>query len=142
MKTELQNNFEEIKKRMVSKYMGDKEDLFYYPPCIIPAWEGLIDEMIKLVEEYNMKNEYNIRFFQIKEKFGVLTAYLEWSDPEPRSGDKEIPEDLNRKIQAIAAKGHKICRTCGKQKVETVHESRIDWRCMDHYDQNTGWRIR
>ena len=142
MTTELQNNFEAIKKRMVSKYMGDKESLFYYPPCIIPAWESLIDEMIQLVEDWNKNNDDNVRFFQIKEKFGVLTVYLEWDDPEPRSTDKEIPRDLNTKIQKIASRGHKICRTCGKDKVETVHESRVQWRCMDHYDEVSRWRVR
>lgn len=142
MKTELENNFEDIKKRMESKYMGEKERLFYYPPCIVPAWEGLIDEMIALVEQYNCKNEYSIRFFQIKEKFGMLTVYLEWGDQMDRSADKVIPQDLNAKIQKIASMGHKICRICGKTKVETVHESRVQWRCMDHYDGNSRWRVR
>ena len=144
MMTELQNNFELIKDRMVAKYMGEKEYLFFYPPCIIPAWEPLIDEMIELVEQHNqMKPNDTVRFFQVKEKFGVLTVYLEWLDAGKRASDNPIDEELYEKIKVISGRGHKICRLCGRDKVETVHESRVDWRCMEHYDgDGFGWRVR
>ena len=142
MMTELQNNFELIKDRMVAKYMGEKEHLFFYPPCIIPAWEPLIDEMVELVEQHNkIKPEEAVRFFQVKEKFGQLTVYIEWLDAGKRSSDSPLPEELYEKIKTISSRGHKICRECGKDKVETVHESRIVWSCFEHYLQES-WRIR
>ena len=50
--TELQQNFNATCQRMQQKYKA-KEDLFHYPPCVVPAWEPLIDEIIELVEEWN-----------------------------------------------------------------------------------------
>ena len=141
MMTELQNNYELIKDRMIAKYTGEKGHLFFYPPCIIPAWEPLIDEMIEVVEQYNQMNPSDtVRFFQVKEKFGTLTVYLEWLDAGKRSADCPIDKELYKKINVISSRGHKICRLCGKNKIETVHESRIDWRCIDHYFQES-WRV-
>ena len=75
--TELQNNFKTISERMQRKFT-EKEHLFHYPPCTVPAWEGIINEMIEAVEEWNADNPHEkVRFFQIKEKFGHLTVYLE-----------------------------------------------------------------
>ena len=67
MMTELQQNFKMISRRM-KRLFDEKEDLFHYPPCIVPAWEGIINEMIEKVEEWNSNNAENhhLRFFQIK----------------------------------------------------------------------------
>lgn len=143
MMTELQNNYELIKNRMVAKYMGEKEHLFFYPPCIIPAWEPLIDEMIEVVEQYNQMNPSDtVRFFQVKEKFGTLTVYLEWLDEGKRSSDCPIDEELYEKINVISSRGHKICRLCGKNKIETVVNSRIVYRCFQHWNQIFNYDLR
>tara|TARA_B100000989_G_scaffold276921_1_gene237505 strand:+ start:384 stop:809 length:426 start_codon:yes stop_codon:yes gene_type:complete len=138
--TELQQNFNNIVRRMKEKYDA-KEDLFRYPPCIVPAWESIIDEMIELVEEWNAKSvpRAHLRFFQIKEKFGHLTVYLE---PIDGTGVVETPDGIRKKINAMAREAVKICRVCGRQKVETVHESRVQWRCLEHYQNDNQWRIR
>ena len=135
MSSYIQDNFEKIKDRMIQKYSIEKSHLFSYTPCIVPAWEQLIDQMIELVEQWNSKNEYSIRFFQVKEKFGNLVVHLEWYDAGPRSANKEIPHGLNTEIQKIATKGHKICRICGKDKIETVADSRIVLKCLDHWNE-------
>jgi hypothetical protein len=110
----------------------DKDHLFYYPPCDVPAWDSLIDEMIELVEEYNSdKNNMPLRFFQIKEKFGQLVVYLEVV-PNDSTYDN-VPRHMEDMINRIANEGHKICRICHERKVETVIESRLQWRCLDHW---------
>lgn len=140
MKTELQNNYELIKDRMVNKYMA-KDDLFHYPPCIVPAWEPLIDEIIELVEEWNSDcaENHKLRIFQMKEKFGQFVVYL-----EPQNGNDElvVPDSIRNAVNDIANEGIKICRVCGERKVQTVVESRLQLRCLDHWDQNSRWRVR
>ena len=139
MTTELQQNFNAIAFRMKQKY-AEKAYLFHYPPCIVPAWEEIIDSIISTVEDWNATNEkeQSVGIFQMKEKFGQLTVYLE---PTDASGVVNTPEEVRIKVRSLAKEAQKICRACGKQKVETVHESRIQYRCLDHYNSER-WRIR
>lgn len=131
---------EQDRNRMKEKYLA-KEDLFHYMPCMVPAWEHLIDEIIELVEEWNQNEPENhaLRIFQMKEKFGMFVVYLE---PMNGNGVVEVPESIRNAVNDIAAEGIKICRTCGERKVQTVIESRLQWRCLDHWDQNARWKVR
>ena len=126
--------------RMSKKY-DEKQDLFHYPPCLVPAWEPLIDEIIELVEEWNENCEpgEGLRIFQMKEKFGSFVVYL-----EPANGDGVIcvPDSIRNAVNDIANEGIKLCRVCGERKIQTVVESRLQWRCLDHWDQNTQWKVR
>jgi hypothetical protein len=119
-------------ERMVKKWCHDKKDLFHYPPCIVPAWEPLIDEMVELLEEWNDHEDNKMRFFQIKEKFGMLVAYIQPVD----GAVVNTPKHLQDAINTIANEGHKICRVCHERKVQTVVESRLQWRCLDHWDND------
>ena len=137
--TELQKNFKIIIERM-QRTFTEKEHLFHYPPCTVPAWEGIIYDMIDQVEAWNVNNPFNqVRFFQIKEKFGHLTVYLE---PTGGEGVVNTPKEIHDKVRTTAKKAMMICRTCGEQKVETVHESRVQYRCLKHYHNDSQWRIR
>ena len=138
--TELQQNFESIRERMKAKYL-DKPDLFHYPPCTVPAWEPLIDEIIELVEEWNDTEPENhaLRIFQMKEKFGILVVYLE---PVDGAGVVNVPDSIRNAVNDIANEGIKLCRVCGERKIQTVVESRLQWRCLDHWDQNSRWKVR
>ena len=140
MMTELQRNFDITCERMRKKYK-EKEDLFHYSPCTVPAWEPLIDEIIELVEEWNDTEPESraLRIFQMKEKFGMFVVYLE---PVNGSGIANVPDSIRNAVNDIANEGIKICRVCGERKVQTVIESRLQWRCMDHWDQNTQWKVR
>ena len=126
--------------RMLEKYES-KEHLFHYPPCNVPAWEPLIDEIIELVEEWNDNCDkgHGLRIFQMKEKFGSFVVYL-----EPINGDGVIcvPDSIRNAVNDIANEGIKLCRVCGERKIQTVVESRLQWRCLDHWDQNTQWKVR
>ena len=127
-------------KYMSNTRWADKADLFYYPPCDVPAWYPLIDEMIELIEEWNKHEDQKMRFFQIKEKFGTLVAYIQPFPPDEHVVD--APRHLQDAINTIANEAHKICRVCHERKVETVVESRVQWRCLDHWDDESRWRIR
>lgn len=138
--TELQQNFKTIIERM-QRVFSEKEHLFHYPPCTVPAWEGIIYEMIDRVEDWNANNAENhhLRFFQIKEKFGHLTVYLE---PVNGMGVVETPREIQDEIKDMASRANRICKVCGGEKVKTVHESRVQYRCLEHYHDDTRWRIR
>ena len=138
--TELQQNFDQIRARMKEKYL-EKEELFHYMPCLVPAWEPLIDEIIELVEEWNETEPENhaLRIFQMKEKFGMFVVYLE---PVNGNGVVNVPDSIRDAVNDIANEGIKICRVCGERKVQTVVDSRLQWRCLDHWDQNTRWKVR
>ena len=138
--TELQQNFKKISQRMQQKYK-QKEDLFHYPPCTVPAWEPLIDEIIEIVEEWNNTEPENhaLRIFQMKEKFGSFVVYLE---PVNGNGVAAVPDSIRDAVNTIANEGIKICRVCGERKVQTVVNSRLQWRCLDHWDNESRWRIR
>ena len=140
MMTELQQNFKKISQRMQQKYK-QKEDLFHYPPCTVPAWEPLIDEIIEIVEEWNNTEPENhaLRIFQMKEKFGSFVVYLE---PVNGNGVAAVPDSIRDAVNTIANEGIKICRVCGERKVQTVVNSRLQWRCLDHWDNESRWRIR
>ena len=138
--TELQQNFKQIRARMLDKYES-KSDLFHYYPCLVPAWEPLIDEIIELVEVWNKNCDkgHELRIFQMKEKFGSFVVYL-----EPLNGDGviSVPDSIRNAVNDIAKEGIKLCRVCGKRKIQTVVESRLQWRCLDHWEQNTQWKVR
>ena len=140
MMTELQQNFDQIQARMKEKYL-EKEELFHYMPCLVPAWEPLIDEIIELVEEWKNTEPENhaLRIFQMKEKFGMFVVYLE---PVNGNGVVNVPDSIRDAVNAIANEGIKICRVCGERKVQTVVNSRLQWRCLDHWDDESRWRIR
>jgi len=138
--TELQQNFKKILERMKEKYV-DKEELFRYPPCMVPAWEPLIDEIVELVEEWNETEPENhaLRIFQMKEKFGVFVVYLE---PVNGNGVASVPDSIRNAVNDIANEGIKICRECGERKIQTVVESRLQWRCLDHWDKRDSFTLR
>jgi len=138
--TELQQNFKKILERMKEKYV-DKEDLFHYAPCMVPAWEPLIDEIVELVEEWNETESENnaLRIFQMKEKFGSFVVYLE---PVNGNGIANVPDSIRNAVNDIANEGIKICRKCGERKIQTVVESRLQWKCLNHWDDENRWRVR
>ena len=138
--TEVQKNFKTISERMKIVF-EQKSHLFHYSPCVVPAWEGIINKMIERIEQWNDDNPENhhLRFFQVKEKFGQLTVYLE---PVNGTGVVETPDVIREEIKELSKKANRICRICGVQKVETVHESRVQYRCLEHYDTGERWRVR
>jgi len=72
----------------------DREDALN---CVGIGWSGIINFL------YDNKPD-DIKFVQIKEKFGTLRAYVNWSTPE---FDKLIQEAENK--SAIT------CERCGKE---------------------------
>jgi hypothetical protein len=126
---------ESIRDRMVKKYLVDKVDLFRYSPCIIPGWEKTIDKAIAVVEQWNDKNKDNkVKFFQIKKKWSKLVIYLErYTEDDCKDG---IPHDIQLKIDSISKEAEKFCLHCGKEKIETVKETKIVFECFEHWDSS------
>ena len=107
----------ESRLRMLEKYK-QKEKLFHYPPCLVPAWEHLIDEIIELGEEWKDTEPENhaLRIFQMKEKFGSFVVYLE---PVNGNGVANVPDSIRNAVNDIANEGIKLCRVCGERKIQT-----------------------
>ena len=133
-KTKFEINYEFARDRMTRKYLVEKNHLFRYPPCIVPAWEYCIDKAITAVEDWNLKNDdyRKVRFFQVKSKWSALVIYL-----EPFSGEynplAEVPKEIQEKIQKIAKEAEKYCLICGKVKTEIVKDTKIVLECFDHW---------
>jgi hypothetical protein len=129
------DNYESVKDRMVKKYLIDKVHLFRYSPCIIPGWEAIIDKAIAVVEQWNEENQdTKVKFFQVKKKWAELVIYLE---PYDEKCTGEVPKDIRIKISNIAQGASKFCVYCGKEKIETVKETRIVLECFEHWDRNS-----
>ena len=62
-----------------------KADLFYYPPCNVPAWYPLIDEMIEIIEEYNSDEE----------------ALADVQDPNSNTKSEHIRRDVKITVESI-----------------------------------------
>ena len=129
MTTTIKNQEIDISPRR--KYLQEKGELFRCPPCIVQAWEHLIDEMIESIEEWNESEENKLRFFMITEKHGSLLAYLESENGDARD---HVPVHMRNAINSIANEGIKTCILCGNRKVQTVIESKLRWRCLDHWE--------
>lgn len=79
------------------------------------GWFGIIDEMCAKITEYeNLKraelgdDHENVEFFQIKEKFGILRVYTNYSDPV-----------VNNIIEETREKSATVCAACGADKAKT-----------------------
>ena len=69
------------------------------------GWDSLIDEAKEVVDKYNEEHpelEIPLDFLQIKEKWGILTLYL----------NQDIPE-ISDKLIEIQNKSKDICEKCG-----------------------------
>lgn len=77
------------------------------------GWQPLIEEAKEIVAKYNEEHpDTNIKFTQIKEKFGILNLYL-----------TSYPKELINKIREIENRSLHICENCGKpvERQTTLH---------------------
>tara|TARA_B100000700_G_scaffold329624_1_gene452026 strand:- start:1781 stop:2191 length:411 start_codon:yes stop_codon:yes gene_type:complete len=131
-------------KEKYRKYYSN--NFIHYPVCPIPGWELLIDTIIEKVIKFNQtRKEENqtVKIFQIKQKFSRLVVYLETAKttnktPTIERFNSELWEEpikeLDQEIQKIASKGYITCKICGKEKVQTVDNSRIKFKCLNHWN--------
>lgn len=117
---------EQERSRLATKYMQDSK-IFFYPPCIVPGWERLTDEIIHKVKTHNETSTPQVRIFQMKLKFGTLVVYLEPVDPEWTDG---VPAELEKQVNNIVLQSRSTCPQCGNKQVKTVDNSRLAMRCL------------
>ena len=106
------------------------------------GWIELIENFIDYLDDLNVRFKTFLGIVQIKTKFGKLVIYLEdymrhdWnhriSPDDDEAAQKALTEAL-KEISKYSEKASKICRTCGKQKVETVINSEVTSVCFDHF---------
>ena len=160
MKKELQDKlFEKYPKLYRQKDLDKTQTAMCWGMSCGSGWYNIIDNLSATIQNrvdyLNGEGQHTYRDLpedhvkvvceavQVKEKFGSLVAYVEYDDSEDKFKEfPPVPEHVFDKIREISSRGWKLCRTCGKEKIETVHESRVQYRCLDHYDETTRWKVR
>lgn len=106
------------------------------------GWLGLLDELVKWLDDYNVNNKTFIGFAQIKLKFDMLTIYVEHytnDDTKYLLDDGMHLSNAREKISSICKKSTNTCKVCGKKKSEMVVDSRIKNVCLEHINTESEW---
>lgn len=95
---------------------GMNESCMYWGLAFGDGWHDIFRELCTKI--MNLNPPTNVRFAQVKEKFGEMTIYMEY-----------MPDDLTQKIYAILneaeAKSCKTCEKCGD--TETAKKRTDGW---------------
>ena len=92
------------------------------------GWLTYLDDIVSSIEAYNLKNKDKLtKISQVKIKYGRLTVYL-FRTPGPLSND------LLLNVDDIVNKASDSCYICGRELIESVENSKIVWKCLDHYE--------
>jgi len=107
------------------KYMEDKKEL--YPikfgfECD-DGWIPLIEILLKGISKIDIKK--TVRVFQIKEKFGGLRFYIEFTEPV------EYSKVIYNLITKAEEASYNICEVCGAISAKTDGKSRIKTLCKN-----------
>ena len=133
------NKYSEKYDLIFDKYVGD--DLFTNCTEIScpPGWEKLINQIYKMVKNFNSQHSTYVSFSQIKVKFNSLVVYL---NPPPVDDDGNMIYDtpiaisydlLVSEIEKVLSKSKKMCRICGKKTETIVYKTKIVEKCFDHF---------
>lgn len=91
------------------------------------GWKSLYQPITDYINEYNKgkKDEYKIEIHQIKEKFGGLRYYVNFTD-----------EKLRNMIREAEAKSYNTCEVCGKYIEKPINENHwIYAECQECHDK-------
>ena len=96
------------------------------------GWLSYLDNIVSNIEAYNLKNPHQkTTISQVKTKFGRLTVYI---SRESDHSDGFVSQELLKSIDLLINKASDSCCICGKELTETVENSNLVWKCMDHYE--------
>lgn len=75
------------------------------------GWYGLLESLCEALDDPKF-GPIDLKLAQVKQKFGVMTVYLD-SDKDGRSGEnKGLFKDANHLVSEFTAKSVKICEKC------------------------------
>ena len=91
------------------------ETCMYWGCACGNGWFDILYDACKKIMETNPPKE--LRFFQVKEKFGGLTLYFE--------GEKDHYEKIREIVSNARTESHKTCEFCGSK--ENVSPTKHGW---------------
>ena len=96
------------------------------------GWLSVLDKIVDQVQNFNEESGSRITFSQVKVKFGHFTVYAEIRDGDT---DKTLSGTaIWTKIQSMAKLARFLCPVCGKQRESIVIESKVKYKCFDHWN--------
>jgi hypothetical protein len=108
----------ELEQKLVEKYpslFGDRtkpptESLMCYGCEHDDGWYDIIDSMCSLIKRHleGLETDHQYRFTQIKEKFGGLRVYDNWSDDYIR-GVIDMAESMSYRTCEVTGKPGELC---------------------------------
>tara|TARA_Y100000034_G_C6716277_1_gene316662 strand:- start:107 stop:514 length:408 start_codon:yes stop_codon:yes gene_type:complete len=108
-------------------------------PVSEPAWIPLMERLVNEIASWNKINPAcKVTIEEAKSKWGYLTIYLGYHNPNYRNPHNGIPDHIIELKNEICSQSIKICRICFGEKIETVIESRLTWRCLEHYNERNA----
>jgi formylmethanofuran dehydrogenase subunit E len=113
---------------------------YFYFECDI-GWFKLLDETCSKIEEINRAFEnpkYKITAFQIKQKFGTLRVYVDYSDELIEDSEiySEVFKTINDLTWEVESKSYKICERCGEPAEQRTFGNRyIETLCEKCYSK-------
>ena len=109
-------------------------DHYLFENCIeisCPSgWIRYLDEVVDFIHNLNEEKKIDIRIGQVKMKWNRLTIYPEvLTDTSQR-----FLQPVDKIISELSEEAANSCITCGRKLVESVYDSRLVWKCLNHYD--------
>lgn len=131
-----------MKKELENKIINNFPKLFYYYkntksryPIIFgvdtgDGWFDLVYNLCKNIQEWCDKNDQakQVKFTQIKEKWGELRVYCEG-----------YPDEIDEMIAQAAKESITICQNCGSKNNIKITTGWVTYLCKDCY---TEWEKR
>ena len=128
-------NYKLVSYKLVSEKYKDTE---LFTNCIeISCPDGyisIIDDIHRLIKNYNKQYKQKIKFSQVKMKFGSLVVYFENIPLEHTSISYESSQEVLKKINVLIEATKSMCKVCGNCMTDIVINSRILKRCFDHFE--------
>ena len=111
------------------KYKEYKDFVKNVPGDYPAGWNEIVQDAYSYVEKWNKENKTMMIICQIKDLNDDLFIYIEdlqYINPAYNA--------LQIMVDGLCERARDICRVCGKQKVEIIIDSKIEKKCMDHYE--------
>ena len=98
------------------------------------GWIIYLDKIVSRIEEYNSEcpDKHQVRFAQVKIKFGMLTVYIESLYESEGWAKSARDADIYNFINSVCRDALQHCTFCGNELVKMVIDSNIKHVCWDH----------
>ncbi len=135
MKKSLQQKlFDKYPKLYAQRHLTIQESCMPWGICVNSGWYDLIDGLSQNITNVLEKKgcKLTCEAVQVKEKFGGLRFYIDFSDSDDWTDIDEVcAEQINRLISLAESESFKICDICGEPGTPQ-NDGWISTRCEKH----------